>query len=363
MTIPTISERAERLRATSLVIDPASGNIVDPEPEPRDGVRYLDRLTGAGFDIAAVTLAAHFDDFDAFAHSAWSYLCLFSARSEQVMQIRTVEDIHAAKAQGKLGVVFGSQTGTIVGNEGWRWDIAHALGLRVCTLTYSEGNLLGDGCNEPEDRGLTAFGRQAVQDMNRLGITVDISHVGGRTAAEVVDWSSKAVIASHSNSQELCPSLRNLSMPLMKSLAARGGVMGISPFSAMLYKEVGVRPAMSDYLDMIDHCVDAIGIEHVGIGTDLYESYTKVVWESKTKRRYPSPWFYETRYAEGFDQIAQFPTVIEGLIDRGYSDEHINALLGDNWLRVFNETWNPSSSPDGGWAAKLDTYKVGGDES
>jgi len=357
MTIQ-ISERAERLKATSLIIDPASGAIVDPEPEPRNGERYFDRLVGAGFDSVAVTLAAHFDDFDAFAHSAWSYLSLFAARPDDVMQIRTVADIRTARETGRLGVIFGSQTGTIVGSEGWRWDIAHALGLRVSTLTYSEGNMLGDGCNEPTDRGLTAFGRQAVQDMNRLGITVDISHVGGRTAEEVVDWSSKAVIASHSNSQVLCPSLRNLSRPLMHKLAERGGVMGISPFSAMLYREVGVRPTMRDYLDMIDHCVDEIGIEHVGIGTDLYESYTKVVWESKTKRRYPSPWVFETRYAEGFDQIAQFPTVIEGLIDRGYTDAQIEALVGGNWLRVFQETWEPETSANGGWAARTDTYKV-----
>lgn len=88
------------------------------------------------------------------------------------------------------------QTGcTIVGSEGWRRDIAHALGLRVSTLTYSEGSMLGDGCNEPNDRGLTAFGRQAVQDLNRLGITVDISHVGGRTASEIVTRSASSMIA------------------------------------------------------------------------------------------------------------------------------------------------------------------------
>ncbi len=338
-----------------LVIDPASGSIVAPEPIPVDGKDYLTRLHAAGVDVASVTLAAHADGFDEFLKQAHAYLCLFQARPEQTMQVRTVDDIRAAVDTGRVGVVFGSQTGSIVGRDVWRWEIVRALGLRVCCLTYSEGNSLADGCAEPHDKGLTADGRQAVQEMNRLGITVDISHVGERSSLEAVAYSTKPVIASHSNVRAVAPSVRNLSGELMRDLAAGGGVMGISPFSAMCAKTSGVRPTLADYVDMIDAAVEAIGIAHVGIGTDLYESYTKLTWESSTKRLYPSPWVFETRYAEGFDSVDCWPAVRQALRDRGYSESDLALLVGGNWLRVFEETWL-SDVPDHNLTQLGDTY-------
>ena len=322
-----------------LVIDPASGAIVAPEPIPVNGRDYLDRIISAGVNSATVTLAAHADGFEPFLKSAHSYLCLFEAQRERVMQVQEIDDLERARDGGRLGVVFGSQTGSIVGRDIWRWEIVHALGLRQCCLTYSERNALADGCMEPENRGLTADGRQAVAEMNRLGITVDISHVGDRSSLEAIELSTKPVIASHSNVRARCPSKRNLPDDVMRALADKGGVMGISPFSAMSYRESGVRPTRADYLAMIDAAVEAVGIDHVGIGTDLYESYTKLSWESTTKRMYPSPWVFETRYCEGFDSVDDWPDVLTGLTERGYDDEAIGKLVGGNWLRVYEQTW------------------------
>lgn len=322
-----------------MVIDPASGGIVAPEPIPVGGRSYLDRIRAAGVTAATVTLAAHADGFEEFLRDVHAYLCLFQARADAVMQVRSVADFDLAASSGRLGVTFGSQTGSIVGRDLWRWEIVRALGLRQCCLTYSERNALADGCAEPENRGLTADGRQAVQEMNRLGITIDISHVGDRSSLETIERSTKPVIASHSNVRAVSPSMRNLSDQVMRELADAGGVMGISSFSAMCVREPGVRPTLVDYLDMIDAAVTAIGIEHVGVGTDLYESYTRLSWESTTKRMYPSPWVFDTRYADGFDSVDCWPGVVQGLRDRGYGDADLAALLGGNWLRIYRETW------------------------
>lgn len=328
-----------------LIIDPASGAIVAPEPPPVDGRDYLDRLIDSGVNAASVTLAAHSDTFEDFLRQVHMYLCLFGSRPEQTMQVKTIADIQTAYESGKMGVIFGSQTGSIVGRDPWRWELVRALGLRVCCLTYSERNDLADGCVEPENRGLTADGIQAVREMNRLGITVDISHVGDRSSREAIDASARPLIASHSNVRSLSPSVRNLPDEVMVALADRGGVMGISPFSAMCARQPGVRPTLNDYLDMIDAAVQKIGIDHVGVGTDLYESYTRLSWESTTKRLYPSPWVFGTRYAEGFDNVDDWPNVREKMRGRGYTEEDMAKLLGLNWLRVFEETWVDEDVP------------------
>jgi len=116
-------------------------------------------------------------------------------------------------------------------------------------------------------------------------------------------------------------------------------VIGLTPHSALTYKVLGIRPTIHDYLDHMDYVVNLVGVDHVGIGTDIYESYTKISWESSTKRMYPSPWIYETMLSEGLSRISDLPDVTRGLVARGYSDDDILKILGGNWLRVFEAVW------------------------
>ena len=355
-----LGERALNHRATSLMIDPVTGHMVNPEPPAIDGLSYLDRVFDAGLNAVGVTLAAHVDDFDTFVEMAYHYLNLISAQPHRLLQIEQVSDIATAQDQQKLGIIFGAQTGGMVGTEIWRWTVLHKLGLRICALTYNERNPLGVGCLEPNDQGLTSFGRQAVQEMNRLGITLDISHVGPRTAMDALEFTSKPPIASHSNAAARTPSRRNLTEEMMQIIAEKNGVMGLTGFSAMTYRETGVRPTLTDFLDMVDYVVQDIGIDHVGIGSDIFESYTKLSWESTTKRMYPQPWMYETRFSDGMSHISDWPWAVQGLVDRGYSDDDIKQLTGGNWLRVFRDTWAtevgdiPPSNM--GWQAQADHY-------
>lgn len=355
------AEHARRLLDDSLVIDALAGHFVAPEPPPRNGKSFLERAIETGVNTVNITLAAHADSFDETLRTMFNYYCLIDHQRDRALQVRSVSDIDRACAEGKLGFIFGTQYSGMVGGDTWRWTIMYELGLRIAQLTYNERNVLGDGCREPENRGLTAFGRQAVQEMNRLGIAIDISHTGERTSLDAIAYSSRPVIASHSNARAISPSERNLADRTMLAIAESGGVMGLSPLSAMSFRAPGVRPTLSDYLDQFDYAIDLIGIDHVGVGTDLFESYTKISWESSTKRMYPSAWIWETMYADGFRFVEDWARLVDGLIERGYSDDHIRQLLGGNWYRVLGQIWGPAqdSGPARGWAAVLDTQALG----
>lgn len=357
----TRPEHTRRLLDDSLVIDGLAGHFVAPEPPPRDGKSFLQRAIDTGVDVVNITLAAHSDSFDTTLRTMFNYFCLIDHQRDRALQVRSRADIDRARTEGKLGFIFGVQYSGMVGSDTWRWTILYELGLRIAQLTYNERNALGDGCREPENRGLTAFGRQAVQEMNRLGIALDISHTGERTSLEAIAYSSRPVIASHANARSISPSERNLSDETMRAIAASGGVMGLSPLSAMSFRVAGQRPTLSDYLDQFDYAIDLLGINHVAVGTDLFESYTKVSWESSTKRMYPSAWVWETMYADGFQHIEDWARLVEGLGERGYSDDEIRLVLGQNWYRVLGDIWDTASSAPAtrGWAGVVDTQALG----
>lgn len=330
---------SRKLHYSAIIIDALGGHIVSPEPPPIDGKPYLDRLIESGVTAVNITLAAHADTFGELLKKMYAYFNLIEAKPDKMLHVEKVDDIYRAKEQKKVGVFFGIQSGTPVEKDISRWTILWKLGLRMSQLTYMERSVFGDGCHEPENRGLTAYGRQAVQEMNRLGIVLDLSHAGERTSLEAIEYSQKPPVFSHSNPNAVGPSRRNITDEQIKAVASKGGVVGITPHSELCHKEPGVRPTMQDYLDHIDYVANLVGVDHVGIGTDVYESYTKISWESSTKRMYPSPWVYETMLSDGFSRITDLPDVTYGLHRRGYSNEDIQKILGGNWLRVFNEVW------------------------
>ena len=336
-------ERARELHQTSLIIDVLSGYIVDPEPPPVDGKPYLDRLIESNYDVVNMTIAAHSDGFEQALKKMFSYFNLMQVASERTVHIKRVEDIERAHREQKVGILFGFQTPTPIGHDFYRWTIFHQLGLRTCQLSYMERNIMADGCFEPENRGLTYHGIQGVQEMNRLGIVVDLSHVGERSSLEAIELSDKPCIFSHSNAKAITPSARNITDEQIELVADKGGVVCLTPHSVMTYKELGEQPTLADYLDHFEYIAELVGTDHVGVGTDVFESYSKFSWETSTKLFYPMPWVYETMLSEGFTRIDQIRDVIRGLVARGFSDEEIRKILGKNLLRVFRAVWRDES--------------------
>lgn len=262
------------------------------------------------------------------------------------MLVRQASDITAAKEQGRVGFVLSSQTPTIIENDLLLLRALYEQGLRVMEMTYQKANLLADGCGDPRGGGLTAFGKQAVAEMNRLGIAIDLSHASDRTMVETIAESSQPVFFSHSNARGRVNHVRNVPDETLRELVARGGVCGISAYSAFL-KEGGGESGtdLTDYVAMVDYVVDLIGIDHVAMGFDVGESRTHqeaaLIGGGNPKLIHdPS-----TRYVKELMTRSRLPRLTEALLSAGYDDQSVHKFLGENVFTFFERVWAPGAQP------------------
>ena len=333
-------DRAQELLHKYLFIDCLCGNMVNPEPPEIDGVPYLERVLQSGINVQSITLSNPSAGFEEVLKDMYGYFNLFKYHPDKVMLIKTVEDIETAKKTGRVGVIFNLQNSIAMGADFYKWTIMAELGLRICQLTYMEPNLYGSGCLDRANGGLTYWGEQAIREMNRQGIVVDLSHVGERTSLEAIDYSSKPCIFSHSNSLTVCPtSSRNLTDEMIKNCAAKGGVICLNAHGFVCHKEVGVQGTLEDYMAHFDYLGELVGPDHMGVGTDIFEYYTKQYWECKTKLLYNSPWMFETVFNRDCKRVDQYVNIVRGLVALGFTDEDIEKILGGSLIRVFREVW------------------------
>ena len=337
-------QRADALHQRSIVVDMLwSTNPAEPTPLI-DGKNALDRAIDAGLTAANNTLAGANTNFRDAIKEINKVYRLLESEPDKTLLVQTTADIERAKAERKLGIIMGFQNASPLEDD-WinTLPVFHKLGVRIIQLTYNENNLLGSGCTEPRDGGLTAYGRQVVRALNRLGIIIDLSHVGQQTAREAIELSEDPVIVSHANTYALTPHVRNLPDDTIKALAAKGGVMGIVAWNVICATRPGVKPSLSDYLDHLDYVVNLVGVDHVGIGSDINENFRAMPIRSDFETRYsymltdPSE---KAPAVEGFQWVHELPNVTRGLVARGYSDEDIQKILGGNFLRVARAVWD-----------------------
>jgi membrane dipeptidase len=275
------------------------------------------------------------------------WLHRFRERSDTLLHATSVADIIRAKSEGKTAVVLGWQNASPIENRLDRLELFHALGIRIIQVTYNERNLLGNGCYERSDDGLSNFGVDAIKEMNRLGILPDLSHVGDKTTLETAELSDGPVSATHSNARSFVDHPRNKTDDALKLIAEKGGVIGANAFPIFLKK--GYESTVGDYVDAIEDLIERVGIDHVGIGTDYTQDQphsffdwlfmqqgTKVVLDENPV---PDP----HHHPFGMETPDTLSTVAQGLSTRGYSAEDIAKVLGGNWLRLFEQVWRPSA--------------------
>jgi membrane dipeptidase len=262
------------------------------------------------------------------------------ASQRGTLLVRTVADIERAKSEDRVGFILSSQTPTIIEDDVRFLAIFHALGLRVLQMTYQKRNLLADGCGESADGGVSNFGLAAIAEMNRLGIAIDLSHAGDRTMRETIDASAEPVFFSHSNARSRVNVPRNVPDETLRALAARDGVCGVSAYSAFLRDGGGASgTTLDDYIDMLFHIIDLIGIERVSMGFDVGEFRTPVevalIGGGDPKRSHdPS-----TRYVRELMTRSNLPRLTDALLARGMADDDIKAFLGGNLVRFFRSVW------------------------
>lgn len=271
--------------------------------------------------------------------AAWLHRFRDDAR---LLQVKAVGDVLRAKKAGKVGIILGWQNATPIENDLNRLALFHALGVRIIQITYNERNLLGNGCYERTDDGLSNFGVDAIREMNRLGILIDLSHVGDRTTLEAIEHSEKPVAFTHANARAFFDHVRNKTDEALKLLAEKGGVIGANSFAPFLRR--GIQSTLEDYVDAIDDLVARVGIDHVGIGTDFTQDQPLTFFEwifaqQGTKYKKPANLPDQFPPLRGLETPDKLPNLAEELLKRGYTAEDITKILGGNWLRLFREVW------------------------
>lgn len=256
------------------------------------------------------------------------------ALEADVLVIERWPDFARAKAKGKLAVILGYQNVPGIGRDLGLLELVHALGVRIIQIAHNVRNLYADGCAEPADAGLSSLGRELIAEMNRLGLLIDISHVGDRSALDAIACSSQPVAATHANCFAICDNVRNKSDAVLDALKAKGGLIGITYLPPLVRK--GVKPSHAELTAHIVHVRDRIGVAHLALGSDFITGQPPERYEEFMRR----PEVYGTwPWRFPVDDLADQQAWLGSLKDRGFSAADITAIAAGNAMRLFEALW------------------------
>jgi membrane dipeptidase len=274
---------------------------------------------------------------------AWcaSWNGVVAGRPDLFVRIDSAADLASVHGSDRVGLLVGVQNSAHF-RDAADVETFHALGQRVSQLTYNSRNMIGNGSTERVDGGISDFGVAVVEEMNRVGMAVDVSHSGDRTTLDACEVSRAPVLYTHSNARALNPGHpRCKTDEAIRQMARTGGVMGITGVRNFVTKEEPTT--VEHYIDHFDHVRDLVGVEHLGIGSDIdlhgYDDMPPAEYDG-LKAAYKGSYAFRDKI--DIDEIAHPKRVFDvtdGLIRRGYTDEHIRGFLGGNFQRVLGEIW------------------------
>lgn len=320
-----------------------------------DGLQYsnydrelFEDLIAAGLHTIHVTLAYWEDARQCMTlFSKWNRH--FIDHADLIMPVKTGDDIVKAKELGKVGIVFGAQNCSPIDAELGLVQVMNDLGLKFMQLTYNNQSLIGAGCFEDEDPGISRFGKNVIAEMNSVGMVIDMSHSAERTTLEAIDISSRPISITHANPTTFKASRRSKSHTVLKSLTDRGGMLGFVLYP--LFLKDGADTKLEDFTEMVADTADKYGVDNIGIGSDLCRKwpYEVVEWMRN------GSWTHETVYGEGgagvrewpkqpdwFQKSSDFIKIEKGLVKQGFHSTEIDKILGFNWYRFMDESFKPA---------------------
>ncbi|HEY3314932.1 MAG TPA: membrane dipeptidase [Bacillota bacterium] len=256
-----------------------------------------------------------------------------------------VEDIHRAHREGRMAWFISLESCTPIENELDRLEILYGLGVRMMGVTYSESNYLGSGLKETRDGGLTAFGREAVQRMNKIGMAIDVSHAGDLTSLDTIKFSSKPVFTTHTGARALWDMRRLKPDDVLRACADKGGVIGIEAAPHTTITKKRPRHDLESFMEHFEYIKDLVGIDHVTFGPDalygdhvgLHHLFTKAM----SIKASSGEGFEEIEYIKGLENPTEAShNIVRWLVKHGYTDEDIQKAVGGNTIRVLKEVWS-----------------------
>ncbi|NAW13622.1 membrane dipeptidase [Halomonas sp. D1-1] len=319
-----------------------------------DGLQYsnwsreiFEQMREGGVDAVHATLVYHETTRETLSRMGeWNRR--FEEHADLIMPVRQASDIERARQAGKVGIFLGAQNCSPIEDDVDMVEVMRDLGLLIMQLTYNNQSLLACGCYEAEDSGITRFGRQVIREMNRVGMVIDMSHSGERSTLDAIELSSRPVIISHANPASFHPAKRNKSDTVLKAIAECNGLLGFSAYPFHLRN--GSDCTLSEYCEMIARTADLMGVEHLGIGTDLCQNQPTSILDWMRNGR----WSKEMDYGEGSATNAgwptplawlrdsrDFPNLIEGLRGVGFAEHEVAGIMGRNWVALLERAATP----------------------
>lgn len=329
-------QRAEKLNTECVFI-----NALDSTFVPNFDDAYIAKLVRS--KLTAINITVNYEGWVSLEQTLLNLVDLqnrIEANSDKLLLCRGTEDIRAAKKTGRVAVILGFQDGRPVQTDLRLLKTFHSLGLRVSGLTYNRKNYFADGCGERTDSGLSTYGVEFIQELNRLGIVVDLTHTGRKSALDAIEISKHPVIFSHNGVCGVYEHFRNSTDEQLKALASKGGVNCVGTFAPFLRKGgTDSGTTLEDTLNHIDYVTKLVGVDYVGVGLDSTPDTRVPAQANNMASKYPEfDWGkFEHRYA--IRTIPEIQYLTHGLVKRGYSDSDIAKILGGNLMRVFSAIW------------------------
>ena len=321
-----------------------------------DGLQYCNwseeifrQMRRGGLDAVHVTICYH-EDFRETVSNIEAWNRYFEAHPDLIFPGQSGKDVRRARESGRTAIFFGLQNCSAIEDDIRLIEICHQLGIRFMQLTYNNQSLLASGCYETRDSGITRMGREAIREMNRVGLAIDMSHSAERSTLEAIDLSARPIAITHANPAFWHPARRNKSDAVLKALAARGGMLGLSIYPHHL--KGGSACTLEEFCAMAARTAELIGVSHLGIGSDLCQDQpdSVVAWMRNGR------WTRSLDLGEGsaadpgfppqppwFRDNGDFANIEGGLRQAGFSGDEANAILGGNWLRFFDAAFGPAA--------------------
>lgn len=265
---------------------------------------------------------------------------MFADHGNLITKATTVADIRQAKRDGKTAIVLGFQNTSAFEDRLEFVELFKQQGVGIVQMTYNTQNLVGSGCYESTDSGLSDFGHDVVAEMNRVGMLCDLSHVGPKTSDDVIRASKKPVAYSHCLPSGLKSHVRNKSDEQLRVIADHDGFVGVTMFPPFLKR--GNNATVDDYVEAIDYIVNLVGEDRVGFGTDFTMGYGSKFFEYLNRdkgmgRQLTEIW--QVDFPDGLESIADYPNLTTAMQRAKWSEDKIRKIMGENWLALLDRVW------------------------